>query len=183
MFFDIGIGMVTAVLLANFFSLDLNSHWVVFAITFSLLPDVDMVAYGVRKFFSHKHIYNHRSLTHYPAFYLPLTVAVYFFFGLPYSILFLLCVYLHLIHDTFWLGWGISWLWPLSTRKFKFFPDKDGKISSQILLTWNREDEEELFKKYHNPNWVRDFYCRPNIIAYVEYSVFIIALIVLLNSL
>lgn len=182
MFLDIGIGILLAVFTTNIFDAGLSFYWVIFAIVFSLLPDIDVITYGLRKCIVNKQMYNHRSLTHYPIIYLPITYSIYYFFGFNYSLLFFLCIYSHLIHDTFWLGWGISWLWPFSTKKFKLFPDRNGKISSQIVMLWDKEEEEELFTKYHNPNWIRDFYFRPNIVACVEYTVFIIAIIILLNS-
>lgn len=181
MFLDIGAGILLSILVGTIFNIDISAFWIISGILFALLPDIDMVSYFIKTRILKKPVDDHRSFTHYPIVYLPLIIATYFIVGAPYSVLFALCVYFHFIHDTLWLGWGISWFWPITSRKFKFFPDKHGKISSQFLMTWTKEEEEKLFKKYHNPNWIRDFYFRPNIVAYVEYSVFVIALILLVK--
>ena len=43
----------------------------------------------------------------------------------------------------------------------------------------DEDEEEEIYKEYHNPHWIRDFYFRPNLVAYVEYSVFLFSLSIL----
>lgn len=179
MFLDIGAGILLSILTGIIFHIDISTLWILYGVSFALLPDIDMISYWLKTKLFNRSVDDHRSFTHYPIIYIPFVLVSYFILGLPFSVLFSLCVYFHLIHDTFWLGWGISWFWPFTERKFKFFPDKHGKISSQFLLTWTRENETELFKKFHNPNWIRDFYFRPNIVSYVEYSVFLISLVCL----
>ena len=182
MFLDIGAGILLSIASAHFLDNEVTWLWIVVAIIFALLPDIDMIVYGAKKLITGKGADDHRSFTHYPIIYIPTATIIFLYINTNYGILFLLCVYFHLIHDTFWLGWGISWLWPFSDRKFKFFPDKDGKITRTPLLTWAKDEEQIIFKKYHNPTWIQDFYFRPNIIAYTEYGVFIVAIIVLLYT-
>lgn len=179
MFLDIGAGILLALTTAYYTHTDITITWIFFAVLFVLLPDADMVTYVIKKILQKRKTTNHRSWTHYPILYLPIVILLYFI-SPAYSLLFFLCIYFHFAHDTVWLGWGISWLWPFSDRKFKFFPDKNGVITSEVLITWPRKDEEEIFKKYHNPTWIHDFYCKPNIVAYTEYGVFIFAILTLL---
>lgn len=179
MFLDIGAGILLAIASAHSLHIEITTTWICAALFFVLLPDIDMIIYGVERIILNKKPKDHRSWTHYPILYLPATFLLYLI-SPSYSLLFFLCIYFHALHDTVWLGWGMSWLWPFSDRKFKFFPDKDGVISSQVLLTWTKDEEPFIFKKYHNTTWVRDFYFRPNIVAYTEYGVFIIAIIALL---
>jgi hypothetical protein len=84
----------------------------------------------------------------------------------------------HLIHDTIGLGWGVAWLWPLSERKIIFFPVARMKTYGWFM-SFTPEEELKLSYDYHNPNWLRHYYLRPNPVAYIEYGTFIIALIVL----
>jgi hypothetical protein len=181
MFLDIGAGILLSIFVGTIFNIDISPLWILLGVIFALLPDIDMVSYFIKTRVLKKSVNDHRSFTHYPIMYIPIIIATYFIFGAPYSLLLALCVYFHFIHDTFWLGWGISWFWPATSRKFKFFPDKHGEISSQVLMTWTKEEEAGLFEKYHNPNWIKDFYFRPNIVAYVEYSVFLVAMLLVLR--
>lgn len=179
MFLDIGVGIFTALFIGHIFDVPVTWLFIVASVAISLLPDIDILYYGFRKLFSKKDIYNHRSFTHYPIIYIPIIIILYSTVGLPYSLLFTICVYSHLIHDSFWLGWGVVWFWPFSSVRYKFFPDKEGKISSQVVMKWDKNEDEELFKRYHNPNWIRDFYFRPSRVAYFEYLIFFSSLIVL----
>jgi hypothetical protein len=177
MFLDIGAGILLSIFVGNLFGIDINAGWVLLSIVFALLPDIDMISYLLKTRILKMRVDDHRSFTHYPIAYIPLAIVIYFFMGVPVSVLFVFCVYFHFLHDTLWLGWGISWFWPITKRKYKMFPDQDGKITSRVLLSWKKEDEEEIFKKYKSPHWIRNFYFKPNIVAYVEYSIFIIGLI------
>lgn len=179
MFLDIGIGILSSLGIAHAFSVEVTWMWVLVGIIFAVLPDMDIIPYAIKKFSLSRKITDHRSYTHYPIVYIPLTIFVYMGFGLPYATLFFVCIFFHLIHDTLWLGWGVAWGAPFSTRRYKFFPDKDGKITTQFLLSWDEDEEEEIYKEYHNPHWIRDFYFRPNLVAYVEYSVFLFSLSIL----
>lgn len=179
MFLDIGAGILLSIFLGNYFNIQITLLWVLFGIVTVLLPDIDIFYYGIRKLLSKKTIYNHRSFTHYPIVYIPLILVTYYIFGLHVAMLFGFAIYFHLLHDTLWLGWGIIWFYPFSTRRFKFFPDRNGEISSKLLMTWTQKEESEIFKKYHNPNWIHDFYLRINIVSCVEYSVFSFSLILL----
>ena len=179
MFLDIGVGLLATIFLGHIFAISLNWTLIYLSITFVLLPDIDIVYYSIRKLIGREHVYNHRALTHYPIIYIPVVALVYYFLGFFYSVLFAVSVYFHLIHDSFWLGWGIVWMWPFSTKRFKFFPDEGGKITSRVLMTWNEKDDPEMFTKFHNPHWIKDFYLRPNLVAYVEYSIFALSLVML----
>lgn len=179
MFLDIGAGIILSFLVGTLLDVEISSMWILCGVAFALLPDIDMVWYAVQRFIQKKLVDDHRSFTHYPILYVPASFVVYYYFGFPYALLFSLCIFFHFIHDTLWLGWGISWFAPFSMRKWKMFPDRDGKISKQVVMTWTPEEEGEVFKRYHNKNWVRDFYFRPNIVAYVEYSVFIFSIVLL----
>ena len=171
---DIGIGILAALGVAELFEFQATPLFIAAGIAFALLPDIDVIPAELTKNLS-----IHRTYTHYPIFYVAGFLFL-LFLGFPeWGTLFLVGGLLHLIHDTVGLGCGISWLWPITPRKFRFFPDKEGKISSQFFMTWMPEEEPALIRAHHNPHWVRDFYFRPNIVAYVEYGGLLVALIVL----
>ncbi|CAN5751626.1 hypothetical protein BH11PAT2_BH11PAT2_01710 [soil metagenome] len=167
---DIGIGIVLSLGVAEIFHVPASALFILFGIGSALLPDIDIVTmlFGSWK---------HRTHTHYPIVYIPLAVLVFIFLGPAYGVLFMLGVYAHLIHDTFGIGWGIAWLWPFSQRKFLLFPDGARRKTLGTVASWLPEEEPSLKATGSNSNWVRDFYFRPNLLAYIEYGTLFVALV------
>jgi hypothetical protein len=172
MFQDIGIGFLLAILTSYLFKVDLTSTVLLLAVIFSLLPDIDLIL-------PKRMTGGHRGLLHAPFLYFVSGIFVYITCGPVIGFMFFAGTFYHLIHDTFFLGWGIKWLWPLSSRSFKFFPDKDAKITSRFVMSWLPEEEEIIKQEYNNPHWIKDFYFRIGLISVSEYSIFIISIICL----
>lgn len=169
---DIGVGILLSLGIAEWFDVPVTPLLVCFGIAAALLPDIDIVTalFGQWK---------HRTATHFPITYIPLSLGVFFLLGPVYGTLFTLGVYAHLVHDTFGIGWGIAWLWPFSRRKFLLFPEHDRRAALGIVATWTPEQEESLKASDAGSSWVREFYLRPNPIAYIEYGVLLLALCIL----
>jgi hypothetical protein len=158
MFGDIGIGIILSIVFSQIFSIELRTSFVVWGIVFSLLPDIDMLVYvcpSLKKVFG-----KHRGFSHYPIVYVPVVGLICFFSGLLWALYLGAAVFLHLVHDTFWIGSGITWLWPFSKKSFKFFP-QDAKVPAGM-------------------HWVKAFYFRPTLVSVCEYGLLIISLIILL---
>jgi len=114
--------------------------------------------------------------------YVPIAVLIFLIFGPSIGILYTVCILWHHIHDTFFLGWGVMWFWPFSKKKWKFFPDRNGSITSIPVISW-LPDEEEKVRKWsggHDDGWIKRYYLRQNLIAYIEYGGICVALIILL---
>lgn len=171
-FLDVGVGILTVIFLTKIFQKDMTFLILFAGILFSLFPDIDFL-YWIKKKDS-----NHRKFPHYPIIYLVLFI-ILFFIDRFFSLLFFLPILFHLIHDSFFLGWGVKWFWPFSKKSFKFFPDKNGKITSKILLTWEESEEKSIKKEYGTKNWIREFYLKINFYSVLEYGTFIFALILL----
>ena len=154
---DIGVGILLSLGVAEYFGIEATPLLIAFGIACTLLPDIDILTIPL---FGKWH---HRTHTHYPIAYLPLVVLAFVFLDPAYAALFTLAVYAHLIHDTFGIGWGIAWLWPFSRRKFLFYAARE-----------TIPDDS---------NWVRHYYFRPNLLAYIEYGVLLVALIALARHL
>jgi hypothetical protein len=169
---DVGVGILFAIIVSHFLGMPLGLPFVVFGIASALLPDIDMLPFLWRT------PYDHRSVLHAPIVYLPVSFVIYFLLDPLFAQLFVLCVYAHLIHDTVGLGWGIRWLWPFSTRHFLLFPEK-GR-SKKWFMSWTDEDEKQWAPKPDTGEWVKKFYLRPNLIAYIEYGVCVAAVCILI---
>lgn len=169
---DIGVGILLSLGVAELFHVPATWGFILLGIACALLPDIDIVTmlFGSWK---------HRTHTHYPITYVPIAFLIFILFGPLYGLLFTFGVYAHLIHDTIGIGWGIAWLWPFSSRKFLFFPDGARRKTLGTFATWTPEEEPAIKEQGSNANWVRDFYFRPNLLAYIEYGTLLVALVVL----
>lgn len=175
MFLDIAFGIMASLGIGGFFFETVPYWYVILGVFFVLLPDVDGLVWlfipSVRK----KWHEIHRTYTGYPLLYIPLGIIIFVLFGKAIGLLFVFCIVFHHIHDTFFLGWGVMWLWPFSKRKWKFFPDRNGYITSTPIISW-LPNEEEKIKQWsggHDDGWIKKYYMRPNLIAYLEYGAFI----------
>lgn len=168
---DIGIGILFSLGVAEYFDVKATPFLIAFGICSILLPDIDIVTTPLNgKWY-------HRMVTHYPLAYLPLVGLAFIFLPSIYATLFALCIYFHLIHDTFGIGWGIAWLWPFSGRKFLLFPAKDRPEFNSLTVTWLPEEEPALVEDGHRWDWVRHYYFRSNTLAYIEYGGLLVGLL------
>jgi hypothetical protein len=149
---DIGAGMLIAIALQQLFHAP-HDLWVVgLGVAFALLPDIDMLWYLSKQPAQRGH--DHRTYPHYPLVWAPSIACTYLVFGAFTGTLLLACITMHLLHDTFGLGWGIKWLWPLSQKKFHY---------AAVART-------------SNEHWVIAYYLRPSLVGGVEYGVLVVAL-------
>jgi len=86
---------------------------------------------------------------------------------------------LHFAHDSVGIGWGIQWLYPFSKKFYKFFSDETNELSTRFMISRTPEEQQIAVKKYGRDDWIKYYYFRPTPISVVEYSAFIISIIVL----
>jgi hypothetical protein len=172
---DIGIGILLAIGVSEWFSITLTPLLIVVGIAAALLPDIDIMT----KLFGR---WRHREFTHYPLIYVAISVLLYLLLPVPYVMLITLGVLAHFIHDSIGIGWGIAWLWPFSGRKFLVFPEQSRRRVLGWFVTWLPKDEERIRTQHYegaSTNWVREFYGRPSLLAFIEYGGFLVALVTL----
>lgn len=155
MFLDIATGIFISLLAAYSFDTPLTYPLLALAIISALLPDIDIFWYGIKRLLGSEQ-HDHRSFTHYPLLYIPVIGLVYIFFGGMPAVVLALGVYLHLLHDTIGMGAGIAWLAPFSYRKYQLWPVTEG-----------------------DGHWIRNYYLRPCLNAYIEYGALLAALVCL----
>jgi hypothetical protein len=174
MFLDIGAGLLIARLVSYMYAVPLGVVLMVGSVCCALFPDSDLIFSRVPMV--RRVIGEHRGMMHVPFWYIVTAPAVYILTGPLYTSMWLLGVGAHLVHDTFFLGWGIAWLWPLSNKKISIFHDKDGRLTSHILV-WGPEEDAAIRAAYASPHWIQDFYLRPNVILVLELAVFIAGIV------
>lgn len=172
MFLDIAAGIFAGLGIGTFFFETVPYWYVVLGIVFALFPDIDGFVWLIKSSVRKKWYKTHRIYTGYPLLYIPLVIIIFTVFGKAVGVLFSICILWHHVHDTFFLGWGVMWLWPFSKRKWKAFPDKDRSISKIPLVSWLPHAEEGIRKWSggHDGDWIRRYYLRPNLISYLEYG-------------
>lgn len=168
-FLDVAVGIFLAIFASWFWGAGLNQRLIAPAVLFALLPDVDFWI----EFFKHgsvggKEIREHREILHFPLAYVPIIFIVALVFGAMWAFLFGCGIFLHFLHDSVGLGWGIKWLWPLSHRSYKFFSERDGRFSSRLVVSWRPRELKWFVANYGDPNWFRNIYLRPHPISILE---------------
>lgn len=178
MFLDIAFGIFGSYLTGEIFHEVVTWHLILFGVFFALLPDIDILWYK-----SNQKI-DHRSFMHWPSFYFIASIFVYFILGNKIAFLFLITALFHFVHDTFILGWGVSWFAPFSYRRFKLFPDNGkGGFLKEKFLTWLPEEQKSLEQKLDDKHWIRNWYGKVTVVSLIEYSSFLIAIAYILNNL
>ncbi len=131
--------------------------WLVLSVAFSLWPDVDTLVHltilRIRKsswretfrWATGKWAHEHRNILHIPLLLMPLT-AIISLWSWPVSLVFLVLSIIHFGLDSFGIGWGIRWVYPFSTRQWKFH---QGSIQS-----WTPEELKEVVESEGDDNWL-----------------------------
>jgi len=167
--------------------------WWYFPISFalSLLPDIDAVPellkYGQvgKRQADGAFAMDHRSYLHYPLVYLALGLMVVnfsYFFG----VLFLLAVTLHFLRDLVGTGWGVKLFWPVSRKNYKLFTSDTNAISTtkkEPVVSWTDEELPGLIEAHGDEDWIEKTYLRLTWISGVEYTLFAVAVLLMVLSL
>ncbi len=184
MFMDIGLSLIYAVLISNFFHLDLNLTIILLSVVFGLLPDLDVSVEifqeGMLKGNGDRF---HRTLTHFPILYIPIIPVVFFKYGGFWGALFTVNIISHFLHDSVGSGWGLKWLWPFSKRSYKIFSNPiHGKLSRNFIVSWSQEELKISIEKYGDKNWVKNLYLTFSNTLILELIVLFTGIIVLIAT-
>lgn len=165
MILDIGLGILAAISTSFLFNSDLTAQFVIFGIIFALLPDIDVLwgALMQKRRWWQRGMWSHREFTHYPLIHMSVSVILYFLVGGVWALLYLLCIFSHLIHDSVADGWGVKWLWPFNKKAYRFF--YKGKVASSA--DWNEVGHGHTGDW---TSWIKDMYVR----KYLPYEIVVL---------
>lgn len=167
-------------------------------IPLAMLPDLDAIPElmhrGKISFYVDQPKY-HRDGLHYPIVFLIAGVALIFF--VPFwGWLFLTATMLHFVNDLYGTGFGIQLFWPFSNRYFKFFTRRAGWLRYMLreygiwdqlsmserkvrfYVSIKKDDMPGYMKQWGLDQWIEPYYLRLNWVSGVEYSLFVLALLV-----
>lgn len=184
MFLDIGVGILAAILVSKLFSITLTYWFVAGGIVFALLMDADFI-FHLWTGGTSKDVHRHRDLLHYPIVYIPFGSSIAYFLGGNYwALLFAICSFVHFLHDSIGIGWGVQWLWPFRNDHYTFFyayqPPSRPPLPFQWVYIWKHDEIDKIEEKLGDHDWIKNIYLKWHPYAIVEFVVFLIALSVLL---
>ncbi|MEK7481921.1 MAG: metal-dependent hydrolase [Patescibacteria group bacterium] len=179
---DIGFGIFSAIFISSIFKIELNFLVFIIAVIFALLPDIDFLFYLIKNK-SGEEDYRHRDISHYPLIFIPIGMIALLFFGKEWSLLFSVSSFLHFVHDSIGIGWGIKWLYPFSTNNFAFLYLYSGKEKNglkKLIFSFNEKDLGFYAKEHGDADWVKNIYEKWHPIFIIEFLIFIIAVVSLI---
>lgn len=195
---------IFAVLLAGYFSGTEIVWWhFIICIPLAMSPDLDALPELIRRGrvgSSAGHTHDHRDGLHFPILFLVTGLLLTYLFPF-FGLLFLFATVLHFINDLYGTGWGIQLLWPLSKTRYKVLSRRVNWAKKQLVETgvwdeldpdekrlrlivaWKEEELPEYIQKWGVDDWIDLVYCHLNWISFIEYSLFILAMILLFINL
>ena len=169
--------------MSRFFQMPLTASMIGAGILFALLPDVDYLLHLARGN-SSRDAYKHRDTLHLPLVFVPVGVVLLYPFGHAWAVLFGAASFLHFVHDSIGIGWGVQWLWPFCDDHYSFLyiyrpPGRTEYLPRKWVYVWRHRDIEAWAARYGDPDWIKNIYFRPHPYAIVEFTALLIALIML----
>jgi hypothetical protein len=183
MLLDIGVGIILGIgasVLSDNYSL---AVFVGIGIFSTLSPDIDYI-YHLLRGGSTKDDHRHREILHNPLLLLIGGLLIWVFISLELAILFTVGAISHFIHDSIGIGWGVQWLYPLTSNHYSFFyiahtAKQKPKPPKRLIYIWPDDQIDKLQEKYGDPNWFENTYLKWHPFAIFELIVFIISLLAL----
>jgi uncharacterized metal-binding protein len=174
-------------------------HFVV-GILFAMSPDLDAISELWNRGIvvaSSRHLRDHRAGFHYPILFIIIGV-ILIYFSQFWGLLFLIATVLHFFNDLYGTGWGISILWPFSSRRYKLFARRINYLPKYLLVeqghwarlsnedrqlhfivSWRDDELPEFIRRYGIENWIDIFYLNLNWTSAIEYGLFLLSLLLL----
>ena len=180
---DVGVGLLLGVLLNGLTNYDYGLCLAI-GVTASLLPDLDYLWKIIRTKSLPQS--EHRDGLHYPILVVPILgligSAINPYIGLTLA----LGAFIHFMHDSVGIGFGIKWLFPFKKNSYMFLfqikTPANIDMPKQRLYSWNDKERNEMIKRYSYPGWIKFVYFQPNPWGTFEYSFLLIGLIVAIFS-
>jgi hypothetical protein len=180
---DVGLGILVIIGVSVY--LGAHDPYVWFLFPLALLPDVDAVPELVKRgkvAADAEHPHDHREFLHLPIVWVLAALALMYVSPL-YGTVALCLVLGHFLHDSVLTGWGVPWLWPVSSVRIKFLVNERNEESlhpKDWLRVWDSDELRRAIELHGDGDWIRHLYLRPTLVSVIEYGVFLCALIALI---
>jgi len=172
-------------------------------ILLAMSPDLDAIPELLKRgrvSASSEYATDHREGLHYPIIFIFIGTLLSYFYGF-WGYTFLLAIILHFINDLYGTGWGIPALWPKNKKRYKFLGRRVNRMKSvliedgdweklsnserklRLVVSWEESELTSYIQKWGVDKWIEKYYLRINWISGVEYSLFIVSIILIIISL
>jgi membrane-bound metal-dependent hydrolase YbcI (DUF457 family) len=173
---DIGVGILLSIFMSRLFHIPLSPIFISTGILFTLLPDLDFLVAFKKNLGAKSH--EHRDVLHYPLLFVPIGTALMFLVDYRLSILFAFASFLHFLHDSIGVGWGIQWLYPFSRNHYAFLYQYDSP--QKFIYIWTPEEVVQLSSQFGDPHWIKNIYFKLHPYAIIEFAAFAFSIIMLI---
>lgn len=179
MFLDFASGIFIAIAVSWLYEVPLTVPLLCITVFFAFLPDVDYLLH-LGKGGNSRNAHRHREGLHYPLLFIPVGTILLSFIGSMWAVAFAAAAFLHFMHDSIGMGWGVQWLYPFRTDHYTFFyhyrPKDTPKAPRKKLYIWKAHEIDTLAAIHGDPEWIRNIYLRWHPYAIVEFLSFLVAL-------
>lgn len=162
----------------------------------ALLPDIDAVPELMRRgkvAASSEYPVDHRTFFHFPLITVVVGGCLAMWLGY-WGIVIWCALLLHIVNDLYGTGWGIKLWWPFSHTRYKFFARRvnqprryleeagvwsglsESERAVQLMCSWSRSEFPAYMQKWGMEDWIFVYYRRLNVVSLIEYSLFLLAL-------
>jgi len=179
---DIGVGLLLGILLSSLSGLNYELCLVV-GLLASLLPDIDFIWQYIRT--RRVPDTNHRDGLHYPLLFVPIVGTLGWYMRPYIGLIFALGAFIHFMHDSIGVGFGIKWLFPFKNNSYLFLyqtglpTNKD--MPRKIMHSWNDDERRRAVKKYRDPHWIKHIYFQVHPYGIFEYLILIVGVAAAIN--
>lgn len=180
---DIGVGLLLGVLLNGLTTLSYG-FCLSLGVLASLMPDLDFIWQYLRT--KHMPETTHRDRLHYPLLAVPIAGIIGWLILPPIGLIFLLGTFLHFLHDSIGVGFGVKWLFPFKRNSYLLLyqtglpTNKD--MPRKILHSWSDAERRVVVEKYRDPDWIKHIYFQLHPFGIFEYSILVIGIFVAVIS-
>ena len=192
---DFANGIFAVLIAAYIYQIEVLYWHILLGIGCALIPDIDAISELIRRgrvSASAIHLRDHRTFLHYPIFSLPLALIGIIFFGYA-GVIFGVAVLLHLMNDLYGTGWGIAIGWPWSGRHLKIFGRRVNRTKKhlketedwyhispsdrklRLVVCWSADELPKYIQRWGYEKWIERTYLHLNWTSSIEYSLFVIA--------
>lgn len=193
---DVANGIFATLIVAALTGVEPSWHFIA-GVLFAMSPDLDALRSGASTA-SASNPYDHREGLHYPILFVFAGITLVYL--VPFwGWLFLLGSMFHFANDFYGTGWGVQILWPLTKRRYKFLGRRANLLKAilvekglwnilphderrlRLIVSWSPEEITEYIQKYGEDDWIRKYYLRLNWISGIEYTLFVLAVILMVS--
>lgn len=184
---DIAFGILISILAHELFDAELTPTFVLMGIFFAISPDIDVPLFFIwkriqKRWHLGRSITSHRNILHNPLIFIPVGWICISLFSIPYASAFAILAFLHFLHDSIGIGFGVAWLYPFSKTRFSFLYQYDASLHrypQELIYSWTPERIQSTTKLSENRSWRRDIYFRLHPYSLIEHTALLIAVIFL----